>query len=242
MSKDGLAFFSRPASRRAGYATQKAGGGVWQVRLLKIRVAYCAREELGPLESTTASLDVARSVKTFTALALRAPDRHRLQRGLFHRLTELLLLRALAHDHGGVRTLATDDLVKALTVAAPMKYLRLFLDDAKALRPLVDRLEPDRLRGSEAAPLARRLQQLMRSTDDSATERRNGPVPAVDELTKREISILKRLESGLSNKEIAESIFISEGTLKWHLHNVYGKLDVKNRAGAMMRARGMGLL
>jgi ATP/maltotriose-dependent transcriptional regulator MalT len=65
---------------------------------------------------------------------------------------------------------------------------------------------------------------------------------AVEELTRREIAILKRLESGLSNKEIAESIFISEGTLKWHLHNVYGKLGVKNRSGALARARGLGLL
>jgi ATP/maltotriose-dependent transcriptional regulator MalT len=63
-----------------------------------------------------------------------------------------------------------------------------------------------------------------------------------EELTKREVAILKRLESGLSNKEIAEAIFISEGTLKWHLHNVYGKLDVKNRSGAMARARALGIL
>ncbi|HTB64850.1 MAG TPA: LuxR C-terminal-related transcriptional regulator, partial [Steroidobacteraceae bacterium] len=63
-----------------------------------------------------------------------------------------------------------------------------------------------------------------------------------EELTKREVSILKRLESGLSNREIAEAIFVSEGTLKWHLHNVYGKLNVRNRAGAMVRARALGIL
>ena len=63
-----------------------------------------------------------------------------------------------------------------------------------------------------------------------------------EHLTPREISILRRLESGLSNKEIAEAIFVSEGTLKWHLHNVYGKLNVKNRTGAMTRARALGLL
>ena len=183
-----------------------------------------------------------RQAPQLVAQALDGPIAHCRQKGLFRRLAELLLLRALAHEQGGERGLATDDLQKALTIAAPMGYLRLFLDDARALRPLVDRLEFDRLRGSEAAPLARRLQQLMRSADDSATERREGPRPVAEELTKREISILKRLESGLSNKEIAESIFISEGTLKWHLHNVYGKLDVKNRTGAMMRARGMGLL
>jgi len=61
-------------------------------------------------------------------------------------------------------------------------------------------------------------------------------------LTRREISILKRLESDLSNKEIAEAIFISEGTLKRHLHNIYSKLDVRNRSGALTRGRALSLL
>jgi ATP/maltotriose-dependent transcriptional regulator MalT len=68
------------------------------------------------------------------------------------------------------------------------------------------------------------------------------PIGMGEELTKRELSILKRLESDLSNKEIAEAIFVTEGTLKWHLHNVYGKLNVKNRSGAMTRARALGIL
>ena len=63
-----------------------------------------------------------------------------------------------------------------------------------------------------------------------------------EQLTRREVSILKRLESGLSNREIAEAIFVSEGTLKWHLHNVYTKLNVKNRSGAMTRARTLGIV
>ena len=70
----------------------------------------------------------------------------------------------------------------------------------------------------------------------------NEPIGMSEELTKRELSILKRLESGLSNKEIAEAIFVTEGTLKWHLHNVYGKLNVKNRTGAMARGRALGIL
>ena len=63
-----------------------------------------------------------------------------------------------------------------------------------------------------------------------------------EHLTPREISILRRLESGLSNKEIAEAIFVSVGTLKWHLHNVYSKLNVTNRFGATSRARTLGIL
>jgi LuxR family transcriptional regulator, maltose regulon positive regulatory protein len=96
----------------------------------------------------------------------------------------------------------------------------------------------EQLRGSEAAPLARRLQRTLYSPDVQG----DAPVGASEELTKRELSILKRLESDLSNKEIAEAIFVSEGTLKWHLHNVYGKLNVKNRSGAVARARALGIL
>ena len=61
-------------------------------------------------------------------------------------------------------------------------------------------------------------------------------------LTPREVAILQRLASGLSNKEIAEAIFISEGTLKWHLHNIYGKLGSKNRTGALTQARTIGAI
>jgi LuxR family maltose regulon positive regulatory protein len=96
----------------------------------------------------------------------------------------------------------------------------------------------EQLRGSEAAPLARRLQRAMCAPDVQGS----APIGMGEGLTKRELSILKRLETGLSNKEIAEAIFVSEGTLKWHLHNVYGKLSVKNRPGAMARARALGIL
>jgi ATP/maltotriose-dependent transcriptional regulator MalT len=54
--------------------------------------------------------------------------------------------------------------------------------------------------------------------------------------------LLDRRLRGLLAGEIAEAIFVSEGTLKWHLHNVYSKLNVRNRSGAMVRARALGLL
>ncbi len=64
----------------------------------------------------------------------------------------------------------------------------------------------------------------------------------VEKLTRRELKILRQLDSGLSNKEIAGALFISEGTLKWHLHNIYGKLATRSRTGALARARNLGLL
>jgi ATP/maltotriose-dependent transcriptional regulator MalT len=160
------------------------------------------------------------------------------RRELAHRSVELLLIRAIAHKQDGNPASASTDVEDALTIAAPRGYLRVFLDEGRDLAALIDRLDPERLRASQAAPLARRLQQAM-GKSDSPVRRTSG---LSERLTRREVSILKRLETGLSNKEIAEAIFLSEGTLKWHLHNVYSKLDVKNRSGAMMRARTLGIL
>jgi LuxR family transcriptional regulator, maltose regulon positive regulatory protein len=161
-----------------------------------------------------------------------------LGRELAHRSVELLILRALAHKEDGHWAGALADVRRALTIAAPRNYVRVFLDEGRELGVLIDRLDMEQLRGSEAAPLARRLQRAMSTPDIQ-----RGTLGAMgEELTKRELSILKRLESDLSNKEIAEAIFVSEGTLKWHLHNVYGKLNVKNRPGAMARARALGIL
>jgi ATP/maltotriose-dependent transcriptional regulator MalT len=170
--------------------------------------------------------------------ALDAAIENSQQRGLAHRSVELLILRALAEKEDGDWASALADVRHALTIAAPRRYVRVFLDEGRELGALIDRLDMEQLRGSEAAPLARRLQRAMYTPDVQGS----APIGMGEELTKRELSILKRLETGLSNKEIAEAIFVSEGTLKWHLHNVYGKLNVKNRTGAMARGRALGIL
>jgi ATP/maltotriose-dependent transcriptional regulator MalT len=170
--------------------------------------------------------------------ALDAAIENSQRRELAHRTVELLVLRALAEKEDGDWVSALADMRRALTLAAPRNYIRVFLDESRELGALIDRLDMEQLRGSEAAPLARRLRRAMCTPGDQG----GAPIGMGEELTKRELSILKRLETGLSNKEIAEAIFVSEGTIKWHLHNVYGKLNVKNRPGAMARARALGLL
>jgi len=170
--------------------------------------------------------------------ALSAAIENSQQREFTHRSVELLVLRALAEKEDGDWASALADVRRALTIAAPRNYVRVFLDEGRELGALIDRLDMEQLRGSEAAPLARRLQRAMYAPDVEG----GAPIGMGEDLTKRELSILKRLETGLSNKEIAEAIFVSEGTLKWHLHNVYGKLNVKNRTRAMARARALGIL
>ena len=69
------------------------------------------------------------------------------------------------------------------------------------------------------------------------------PSSAADEagLTKRELTILEALQTGLSNKQIAEKLFVAEETVKFHLTKIYRKLDVGNRTEAVRYAYEHGL-
>jgi NarL family two-component system response regulator LiaR len=64
----------------------------------------------------------------------------------------------------------------------------------------------------------------------------------VDPLTPRERDILRQVASGRSNKEIAAALTITEETVKTHVANLFGKLQVDNRAQAVVQALRRGLL
>jgi DNA-binding NarL/FixJ family response regulator len=59
--------------------------------------------------------------------------------------------------------------------------------------------------------------------------RETGTREVIDVLTPREIELIRLVAAGLRNKEIADKLFISEGTVKVHLHNIYKKLNVDSR-------------
>ena len=61
-------------------------------------------------------------------------------------------------------------------------------------------------------------------------------------LTPKELDVLNRVARGLSNKEISKELWLSEQTIKFHLTNIYRKLDVHNRTGAVERARSFKIL
>src|SRR5919202_533680 len=62
------------------------------------------------------------------------------------------------------------------------------------------------------------------------------------DLSKRELTILQALQSGLSNKQIAKELFLAEQTVKFHLTNIYRKLGVNNRTEAVRYAYEHGLV
>jgi DNA-binding NarL/FixJ family response regulator len=68
------------------------------------------------------------------------------------------------------------------------------------------------------------------------------PTPLEEPLTERELEVLKAIAAGLSNREIAERLVITEGTVKNHVSNLIAKLNVRDRTQALLKAQDLGLI
>jgi len=149
------------------------------------------------------------------------------EKGFHHRRVELLILQAAALLRSGRTAEALQSWVMALDLGERFGYRRVFLDDIDIVATL-----NHAARGQDGVKVPSWLK-----AGPARTAARSE-----DALTRKELRILKHLETGASNREIADSLFVSEGTLKWHLHNMYRKLECRNRSGAIASARRQGYL
>jgi NarL family two-component system response regulator LiaR len=64
----------------------------------------------------------------------------------------------------------------------------------------------------------------------------------MDDLTPREMEVLKLIAGGMSNRDIAETLVLSEKTVKNHINNIFSKLQINDRSQAMLYAIRQGLV
>jgi len=64
----------------------------------------------------------------------------------------------------------------------------------------------------------------------------------LEPLSERELQVLRLLDSAMTSEEIAGELFVSVYTIRTHIRNIYGKLDVHKRIEAIQKARNLGLI
>jgi LuxR family maltose regulon positive regulatory protein len=84
--------------------------------------------------------------------------------------------------------------------------------------------------------------RVLQEVRESLATSRQAAQPLVEPLSERELEVLGLIAAGLTNREIADRLLITVGTVKRHVNNIYGKLQVRHRAEAIARAHDLGLL
>lgn len=162
------------------------------------------------------------------ALAHAGPAAEALRMGRWH--IETMALRAYVAERLGGDGRAL--LLEAVNLAQALGLSRLFADAHPALADWVQDLA------------AKGDGQAMRVSPLRAPPTRSGVPRAVPSmvLTPKERMVLEHLARNLSNKEIAQAMEIGEETVKWHVKNLFGKLDAGTRKHVVRRAQLLGLL
>ena len=121
-----------------------------------------------------------------------------------------------------------------MRLAAPEGCRRAFLDGGSAIAALLPGVR-------HVAPAF--VDNLLGRLRPAAEQGKPAIVqPLIEPLSERELEVLRLVAAGLSNAEIAASLFVTVGTAKTHVHNILGKLGANGRPRAIARARELGLI
>ncbi len=154
------------------------------------------------------------------------------------RRLRLSLLLSVAYWRKGNSERAFALLRSTLEEAWQCGYRRLFQDDALWLLPLWDAwssAEPRRAAAWQGVAEMLREQCRRLAIDPEIFEENQ-------DVSHREREILRLVAAGLSNRDIAQAVHLSEATIKWHLHNLFSKLGVRSRTQAVLKGKSLGLL
>ncbi len=150
---------------------------------------------------------------------------------------EVSILQALARQALGDTDQAIAILQHALTLAEPEGYARIFVDE-----PIEELLRQTASRGIVSGHVNKLLDAFGVRGHGSKREVPTHTPTLTEPLTPREREVLQLIVSGASNPEIAQKLFITVNTVKRHVTNILGKLEVSNRTQAAVRARELGLV
>lgn len=146
----------------------------------------------------------------------------------------LVAIRTLQATIAESREKAMDFLEDALRLAEDGGFIRTFSEAGGKIFPLLREAAEHGMRQEYAGRI---LAEISTKGNTAGTGAESLPEP----LSERELDVLRLVAAGLSNREIAKKLVISPGTAKTHIHNLCGKLGVRNRTEAAIKAKELGL-
>lgn len=161
--------------------------------------------------------------------------------GRTSRMIEVMILQALTLQAKGETDRALVTLEGAFALAEPEGFVRTFVDEGPPMAHLLnDALD----RGISPVFVHHLLAAYPKDepVQVDTTESLSDQSDLVEELSERELEVLHLIAKGLTNREIADRLYLSLNTVKVHARNIYGKLSVGNRTQAVARARDLGVL
>lgn len=165
---------------------------------------------------------------------LKAMEHSAKKGGRYRKLVTIYLLQAQHQLVCGETKQALELISRSLRLAAPQGYQRAFLDEGEAIIGLLPQVR-------QFAPQF--VDQILADAAATGFKELEGREQAlVEPLSDREFEILRLIAAGRSNPEIAEVLYLSLNTIKWHIKNLYSKLGVSNRIEAVEQARKLDLL
>src|SRR5215208_4331545 len=255
-----LAHEAERLARESGAPQAIADAALWKARLYlmrnELRAAASELERASDVDEGPRSTQDAKRISLARLLIAREDHDEALQMLNHLRETaeaanqkgsvvEILKLQALVLRAKDEKNRAIDVMGRALALAEPEGYVRIFVDEVSPMAELLSEVleaqqsgRLDSLRRVPAHYLRKLLAALER--DDPSASQPATELPEV--LSERELEVLQLIAAGKSNRRIATELFVSVGTVKTHINNLYRKLDAHSRTQAVARARELKLL
>lgn len=175
------------------------------------------------------------------ALEVVARFREDAHRGGRHgRALEADIIEAIVRHRAAGIDAAMQPFANALQFSTMHGQTGAYLEQGEAVLPLLYAALVHDIHAAEAQRLLAAFPETTHMPSTSAAK--DSAASLVEPLSKREIQVLKHIAAGLSNKQVADRLFLSLHTVKVHTRNIYGKLDVKSRTQAVSRATTLGVI
>ncbi len=122
-----------------------------------------------------------------------------------------------------------------------------FVEESQLIQPIFEKLLSDEIRCPQSGISLGYLNKIKKLMGEwpfakQAEVQANEENVLLNQISKREYEVLQYLDSDYRQDEVAKKLYISVTTLRFHLRNIYRKLKVHNRSGAVLRAKQLGIL